>query len=226
MFRIDQRRGASIVQQVSGRTNQALSAGLDVSRSSVLILAGARVFRAGANDLFESVPEVDMILSREHLRGLNASSPEIAERLISLQGSAGFGRYVDDLLQKEENGSSGHVDDKVASTLHALKAEHDQSFPRFAARSAVFSEKNTVQREKIQMIAATFPHIGKNLVEKWGSRDFCEYISDLFIDRRGGRQGFPSEILFALLNLRDDHEKEYPEFVREITNVWVRVADF
>lgn len=164
-----------------------------------------------------------MFLSHEPLRALKAHAPEIVERLINLQGSSGFDDYVDGVL-REESVSAGGRSGEIASALAALKAEHARSFPSVAVPVEARRSGNFADDDKFLMIAARFPHIARNLRAKWGSRAFRDYVDGLFIDTRGGRQGFPSEILFALFDLRERHEKEFPRCVPEVTNVWSQVG--
>jgi hypothetical protein len=49
-----------------------------------------------------------------------------------------------------------------------------------------------------------FPRIANILARSWDNPDYVErYLSELLIDQRGTRQGFPPDVHLELLNLRD-----------------------
>jgi len=48
-----------------------------------------------------------------------------------------------------------------------------------------------------------FPRIANMLASLWGKpAEFSNYLDDLFIDKRGGRQGFPADALAELYALK------------------------
>lgn len=52
-------------------------------------------------------------------------------------------------------------------------------------------------------IAERFPHVLNRMGERWDAPiDVLEQISDLLVDRRGGRRGFPEEALALILALQ------------------------
>lgn len=52
-------------------------------------------------------------------------------------------------------------------------------------------------------IAARFPHVLNRLAERWDAPiDMLQLIGDLLVDRRGGRQGFPEEVLALIVALQ------------------------
>ena len=53
-----------------------------------------------------------------------------------------------------------------------------------------------------------FNRILVKIVELWDTPLLHDYFSDLLIDKRGGRQGFPSEAVKELVMLREYHELE------------------
>jgi hypothetical protein len=53
-------------------------------------------------------------------------------------------------------------------------------------------------------LAASFPRIVNMLARLWsGAAAFSEYLSELQVDRRGGRKGFPLDVLKELHTLRE-----------------------
>jgi len=59
-------------------------------------------------------------------------------------------------------------------------------------------------------LAQKFPRIANNLARLWQDRvALHDYLDDLVVDRRGGRQGFPPEVHSELLVLRDYCQGRY-----------------
>jgi hypothetical protein len=53
-------------------------------------------------------------------------------------------------------------------------------------------------------LASKYPRIVNLLALHWEDRLACpEYFEELLVDRRGGRQGFPTDVLLDLRNLRE-----------------------
>ena len=56
--------------------------------------------------------------------------------------------------------------------------------------------------------AATFPHVVEQLAQDWANpRRMHATLEALLYDRRGGRQGFPFEVLAELAELRARYER-------------------
>jgi hypothetical protein len=51
-------------------------------------------------------------------------------------------------------------------------------------------------------LAQQFPHIFSKLIEFIDSNEFSEYLNDVIFDSRGGRQGFPPEVVSELWKLQ------------------------
>ena len=159
----------------------------------------------------------------ELFRQINATRPDIVERLITLWGNQEFDLYVGGLFRvATQTGVSLAVD--LQAALHSLLDEHRNEFPLFtkfevAAESV---QPNTLDSNPhFQVINNRFPHIGRRIRMTWGGQGFGEYLSDLFKDNRSGeRQGFPPEVLLALFRIQCDHEQEYPQFSSIIRDIW------
>ena len=55
-----------------------------------------------------------------------------------------------------------------------------------------------------QRVAARLPHIAKQLRLLWGTPQLAAYVAQLLLDTRNDtRQGFPPDLLQALLNLQE-----------------------
>lgn len=56
-----------------------------------------------------------------------------------------------------------------------------------------------------------FPHLARNITLRWGCPAFVAYIYKLIVDDRGGRQGFPTEVLDEILFLHHLHVTKHGE---------------
>lgn len=77
----------------------------------------------------------------------------------------------------------------------------------------------------LDTITASYPHIGKMLSEKWGSKDIVSYIEQLLQDTRdGSRRGFPFQVMTALVNIQSQHLQltGAPPDRKEIKDTWAR----
>jgi tankyrase len=57
-------------------------------------------------------------------------------------------------------------------------------------------------------LEAQYERILKKIDELWGTDEIDVYFTDLIIDNRGGRKGFPADVLNDILRLRDFSESE------------------
>ena len=70
-----------------------------------------------------------------------------------------------------------------------------------------------IDATKLAVINEKFPHIAKNISFLWGYKELNDYMNRLFTDTRGGkRQGFSFEIVTVLMELLEQHKREYPQF--------------
>lgn len=54
-------------------------------------------------------------------------------------------------------------------------------------------------------IERAFPHITQRLVRDWGKAAVLPYLDSLLVDSRGGRRGFPFEVLQEIMLVREVH---------------------
>jgi hypothetical protein len=160
-----------------------------------------------------------MLSKNELFRRLNARFPDVVERLIVLWGSPELGGYVNEMM------SGGRADaterDDFRFVLSSLKAEHEKEFPKYATASVETNESMLATNNEFNCINSRFPRIGQKILATWGSAAFCEYTNELMNDKRDGRrQGFPEEIVLALFRLMQEHDKQFPQFVLKITDIW------
>lgn len=52
-----------------------------------------------------------------------------------------------------------------------------------------------------------FPHVLEKISELWESPDLEPYFVELLFDRRGGRQGFPQQVVAELFALYEIYDK-------------------
>lgn len=59
------------------------------------------------------------------------------------------------------------------------------------------------------IIATGFPHIAETIRAQWGTPRLDQYFSGLVIDDRGGRAGFPPDVLAAILEVARLHADRF-----------------
>lgn len=70
--------------------------------------------------------------------------------------------------------------------------------------------------EAFKLVNQRFPHIGQRLMASWGRQELVAYIDGLVnVARDEVRQGFPGEIVRALMTLKCEHDLEFPLKVAE-----------
>lgn len=56
-----------------------------------------------------------------------------------------------------------------------------------------------------------FPRIINQIALYWDRPDECRrYFDELLNDERGGRQGFPFEVVVEITNLKQEHARQHP----------------
>lgn len=68
--------------------------------------------------------------------------------------------------------------------------------------------------EAVALLKTQFPRIHQNLVALWGTGQGEAYLDGLILDDRGNRQGFPPDVLRALLVLQRVHFQNFGTFKR------------
>lgn len=66
--------------------------------------------------------------------------------------------------------------------------------------------------EAAALLKTLFPRIYQNLVTMWGTGPSEAYLDSLIMDDRGNRQGFPPDVLRALLVLQRVHFQTFGTF--------------
>ena len=57
----------------------------------------------------------------------------------------------------------------------------------------------------------SYPRILEKIIMLWGSPEIDDCLNDLLIDTRGGRAGFPAEVMAEIFNLQNLHDRLYPK---------------
>jgi hypothetical protein len=63
-----------------------------------------------------------------------------------------------------------------------------------------------------------FPRIANAILLQWGCPELDDYFNKLIIDTRGGRQGFPPDVIQALIALHRQHREQ---FHFQKTGTWI-----
>ena len=66
--------------------------------------------------------------------------------------------------------------------------------------------KEPVDRKYVSALEKGFPRVVDKILLMWGAKEFPEFLSTLIIDTRGGRQGFPFEVIQELMFLQEIHD--------------------
>ncbi len=75
--------------------------------------------------------------------------------------------------------------------------------------------------EQFKIINERHPHIGTQIKALWGQSQCNVFMNDLFNDTRGAaRKGFTEEVALALFKLMQEHEKEHPDKLVEVKDIW------
>lgn len=59
------------------------------------------------------------------------------------------------------------------------------------------------------MVAEQYPRIAADIRARWGQQQLDDYIAGLVIDDRGGRAGFPPDVLAAILEIGRLHANRF-----------------
>ena len=65
-----------------------------------------------------------------------------------------------------------------------------------------------------------YPRIGETLAALWGRFIFVRYVEELLNDRGSAGNDFSPEMISALRDLADDHNRDFPGFGYTGANVW------
>ncbi len=70
----------------------------------------------------------------------------------------------------------------------------------------MFEQMSPSQEKNLDIIEKKFPRIANMIRIFWGTAEGKEYLESLIVDRRGGRTGFPLEVMLALMELESEYK--------------------
>lgn len=70
------------------------------------------------------------------------------------------------------------------------------------------------------LIQQRFPKISEKISLMWGTIGLQSYLSKTIFDERGGRQGFPLNVVSALMRLHEYHDTLIPKLEATPGQVW------
>ena len=82
----------------------------------------------------------------------------------------------------------------------------DDEIDRMATRKPA---PRAPRAEPFPIVAAAYPRVADRIRTLWGTPQCDAYLDELLIDRRGGRQGFPPDVVSALLLLSEEHQTRF-----------------
>lgn len=158
----------------------------------------------------------------EILRKLNRLSPDVTEQVIGLWGEPGLFEYIHNLPRHLPPSDMEQLLELLSIT-EELRQAHLDEFPKIPCEPAP-EEVEVRATEQFPLIEERFPHIGRRLIQTWGSYAFYMYVGTLFTDTRGGsRRGFPPDVLLAITKIVKVHELAHPRLDPRRIDIWADV---
>lgn len=71
------------------------------------------------------------------------------------------------------------------------------------------AERRKERPDPWPIIERNFPRIAATIRERWGKRSLDDYFAKLVVDERGTRQGFPVEVLAAIMEVARLHAEQF-----------------
>jgi hypothetical protein len=71
------------------------------------------------------------------------------------------------------------------------------------------AERQKERPDPWPIIERNYPRIAATIREHWGKRALDDYFSKLVIDERGSRQGFPMDVLWAIMEVARLHAAQF-----------------
>ncbi len=87
--------------------------------------------------------------------------------------------------------------------------DFDDTSPRPTKKVKTMEEELA---ECYSALSVEFPRILEKISATWGHPECDKYLSDLVIDKRGDRQGFPPRVMAAILKLSSIHSATFGTF--------------
>ena len=115
-------------------------------------------------------------------------------------------------IGRRRSASAGARDESRPSAVRAADSFVRKAVPSNTPFPSTFRWIASLPREVRPLaLLKQFPRIANMLAQAWHDpAAFREYMFDLLIDRRGGRQGFPQDVRIELLKLRAYFDHIHP----------------
>jgi hypothetical protein len=157
----------------------------------------------------------------ELFRIINPHAPEIVEKLIMIWGTEQVNLFIHDTIRASGSPDGKALPDVVIEALKGMQTAHNQEFPKFASLTPEYSAVHLANNEDYQVVARRIPRIAQRLDALWGHEAFPAFLGELMNDTRdGARQGFPDDVALALFKLLQKHEREFPQYVKPVGEIW------
>ena len=93
----------------------------------------------------------------------------------------------------------------VAADLPSLMSDAEIDGVAASRRNEHTSFARKERPDPWPIIAQRFPRIAETIRDQWGKYSLDDYFAKLVVDDRGGRQGFPPDVLVAILEVARLH---------------------
>ena len=143
---------------------------------------------------------------------VNTAVPFFGVNLKRLWGSAALVSYIADILQDAKNSTFKGIADPVLQAFANLLVQHKLDFPQLYP--ALDENKAFVT------IRTAYPQIAARISEVWGQKALLSYLNEFLHDTRDvHRKGFPGDVLLALFDISELHQKYNPHLYPTST-IW------
>jgi hypothetical protein len=133
--------------------------------------------------------------------------PESASRSPDLDAFAEFDPDAAEKLQKRFDRKNG---DGQPLDLPPIMDDSQVEAAAADRREELHNQYKRKERpDPWPIIASRFPRIAETIRRDWGKRALDDYFAKLVVDDRGSRQGFPADVLTAILEVARLHAEQY-----------------
>ena len=78
-----------------------------------------------------------------------------------------------------------------------------------------------LEGKNFDVFAEMYPHLASKIRTMWGHPELNLFLSNMFTDTRDGkREGFPLKIASFLMDLQEQHHKEFPGLADRKTGIY------
>ncbi len=167
-------------------------------------LQPGRGFRNVDSDLIATVEKKPLTPGNEQSGGIAGTT--------DAPGLRAFVEFDSDAAEKIERQRDGGKRGANGEALDLPSIMNDNEVDAAAAmrrREPHNPYTRTERPDPWPIIERTFPRIAATIRAQWGRRSLDDYFAKLVVDDRGGRQGFPPDVLIAILEVARLHGEQY-----------------